>query len=342
MIRRFAGWMLVSLALFSSTQAKEIVDMTGKTVDVPDKIEKVFSGSPPLTYMIYAIDPLMLSGLNFRITEQERPFLSEKIYDLPLLGGFYGQGNIANSEMILKAKPDLILRWDTNDGSQSSKTEDLIMGKLPMPQVKTVFRNVYDYGKAFLFLGKLLGREERGRALSDYANNITKSIDEKVRAIPEAERPTVYYAEGTEGLNTDCDTSWHAELIGVAGARNVYHCAAKDNYGMERVNMEQVMLFNPDVILVQDRAFFDKIFKDPIWQDIKAVKTKRVYLIPKAPFNWFDRPPSFMRLMGIQWLMHNLYPERYDVDIIKEAKEFYRLFLGVNKTDEEMRAVIHP
>jgi len=94
------------------------------------------------------------------------------------------------------------------------------------------------------------------------------------------------------------------------------------------------------VILVQERLFFDKVFKDPAWKRIRAVRQGRVYLIPRTPFNWFDRPPSFMRILGLQWLMSRLYPKEYPVDMVKEARNFYRLFLGVEVSDREIRRIV--
>jgi iron complex transport system substrate-binding protein len=334
---------VIAISLFiSPVHAREILDMKGNKVSVPDKITKAYSGSPSATYMIYALDPDLLSGLNLRIAEEAESYLDKKVQSLPVLGGFSGQGNIANAEMILKADPDLIILWADKDGSLSNKNEAMIMKNLPIPAVHIVFEGLYDYGDAFLFLGNLLGKEDRAGVLKKYADETLKTISETVTSIPLKKRPTVYYAEGTDGLNTDCDGSWHTELINVAGGKNVYQCKPKDSFGMEKISIEQVINYNPDVIIIQERRFFDGIFRDPRWHDIKAVKTKRVYLIPQLPFNWFDRPPSFMRLMGIQWLMYNLYPEEYNADILKKTKEFYRLFLGVDKTDDEIRKVIYP
>ena len=36
-----------------------------------------------------------------------------------------------------------------------------------------------------------------------------------------------------------------------------------------------------------------------------------------------------MRILGIKWVTNCLYPEEYKIDIIKEALEFYDLFLNV-------------
>ncbi len=73
--------------------------------------------------------------------------------------------------------------------------------------------------------------------------------------------------------------------------------------GMEKISFEQVMLYNPDVILVMENVFYKEVFSDPRWQRIKAVKNKKVYLIPNQPFNWFDRPHPlcvFLVLNGSQ------------------------------------------
>ncbi|MEF3191183.1 MAG: hypothetical protein K6347_01340 [Campylobacterales bacterium] len=45
--------------------AREIVDMAGRHVAIPDHITKVYSSSPPTTYLVYAIDPKLLVALNF-------------------------------------------------------------------------------------------------------------------------------------------------------------------------------------------------------------------------------------------------------------------------------------
>jgi iron complex transport system substrate-binding protein len=40
---------------------------------------------------------------------------------------------------------------------------------------------------------------------------------------------------------------------------------SRNPYGLERISMEQMLLYDPDVILVLDKVFYQKVFKDPIW-----------------------------------------------------------------------------
>jgi iron complex transport system substrate-binding protein len=39
--------------------------------------------------------------------------------------------------------------------------------------------------------------------------------------------------------------------------------------------------------------------------------------------------------------MNLLYPKEYPIDIVKEARDFYRLFLGVDVSDAEMKGIIY-
>jgi iron complex transport system substrate-binding protein len=337
---------LVVVALFTlSSWAREIVDMAGRRVIVPETITKVYSSSPPATYMIYAIAPDLLVGLNFPPTEQEKRYLRKNVPTLPVIGGFFGQGQTANIEMLLKVKPDVIIvwMWKQNPPAQYLKFEET-MNKFQIPIFYLLIDHLSDYPDAFLSLGRLFKKEERAKRLRQYGQEALSEVHKIVAGISSDRKQKAYYAEGVDGLNTECENSVHAELILLSGGQNVHLCKEKNQYGMEKVSLEQVMLYNPDVIVAQEKGFYDKIVKekDPAWQNVKAVKEGRVYLIPKHPFNWFDRPPSFMRILGLKWLINCLYPNEYKIDIVKEAQTFYSLFLSVDVSNDEMKGVIYP
>ena len=122
------------------------------------------------------------------------------------------------------------------------------------------------------------------------------------------------------GLSTECDDAIHVELLKLAGDVNVHRCHTSSHKGMEKISMETLLQYDPDVILVQERSLYERIGAHPTWRHLNAVKNGRVYLIPRLPFNWFDRPPSFMRILGLQWVMSTLYPAVYGVDIEKAAR----------------------
>ena len=336
--------LLVALSAFSPglSESREIIDMTGRKVTIPDALRKVYAPSPYGSYIMYSVDPTMISGLIFPIKEEDKRYLVKDVQGLPVIGSLFGQGQTANIEVLMKAKPDLIIMWSASKSALNEKAEETLK-KLNLPFVYAVAENLSDYPDVFLFLGRLLKREERAAKLASYSRKTLSEVKNVVSKIAPEKRPSVYYAEGFDGLSTECNDSIHVELVQLAGDRNVHRCHTSSHKGFEKVSLEQVMLYNPDVIVAQEKVFYDKIVKekDPAWQNIKAVKEKRVYLIPRTPFNWFDRPPSFMRILGLKWLMGILYPKEYRINIVKEAREFYRLFLGVEVSNEEMRHIVY-
>jgi len=102
-----------------------------------------------------------------------------------------------------------------------------------------------------------------------------------------------------------------------------------------------VLTYDPDVVLAFSRKFHHRVTEgDSAWAMVRAVDEGRVHFIPRTPFSWFDRPPSFMRLIGLQWLTHTLYPERYPIDLQAEIREFYRLFLNVELSDQDLTHIL--
>jgi len=334
----FFVFFFIITALTVQSHGREIIDMFGRKFQIPDCPKRVYGTSPPVTYMLYAIDPAMIAGLNSPLRASERRYLSNHMQELPVLGGWFGQGNTPNLEMILKVNPEIVITSKHN--SATDDRIDKTMKTMPMPVVNVTLNTLSDYPGAFLYLGQVLGRRARAEELASYARKMLSEMAVLAASIPAQKRALVYYAEGVDGLSTECDLSQHSELISLVGGQNVHRCQAGNHYGMEKITFEQLMLYNPEVILVLEKTFYEKVFSDPRWQLIKAVRNKRVYLIPNQPFNWFDRPPSFMRLLGAKWLANILYPKSYHINIVKETQQFYKLFLGVNLTIEEAERLV--
>jgi len=92
----------------------------------------------------------------------------------------------------------------------------------------------------------------------------------------------------------------------MAGGVNVADVPMVRGYGRAAASFEQLLLWKPEMIIVQvDHGFahgtenFAKIMSDPAWQNLDAVRNKKVYEIPSLPFGWFDRPPSVNRVIGL-------------------------------------------
>ena len=327
---------LFMLSLFAS-ESRTFVDISGKTITLPEHITRIYGSAPPITFMIYVIDDAPLIGVNFPQTNQDNThgdkFLSQHFMSLPILGGWHGN-NTPNLESIIAAKPDVIITWDTPLLNEKTAKD---LARINIPALKVNIDDSHNYPEVFRFLGKVMHKEERANALAVMAQTYLDELKTFVASIPQNERTKVYYAEGPFGLQTECDVSFHSEPLILAGGNLVHKCVQNSVIGMQEVSFEQVLTYDPDVIIVQNPAFFKMIFEDKKWAMLKAVKDKHVYLIPKTPFNWTDRPPSFMRIIGAHWIASKLYPARYPYNIQSKVRAYYQLFFGVALSDEDLK-----
>ncbi|MFH1060741.1 MAG: ABC transporter substrate-binding protein [Pseudomonadota bacterium] len=320
--------LLGGLLWAGAAPARVITDMAGRQVTVPERVTRVWATAPPATYMVYALGPDLLAGLNSPPPETTREFMAPGFRQLPVLGGWFGQGRMVNREALLLARPDVVVSFHWRGRSVTWKINETLE-PLGLPVADMVIGGMDDYPAVFRFLGRLCDRQERGEALARYAEETLAAMARLRASLPPEERLTVYYAEGLQGLQTECDSSFHAELIKLCGGVNAHRCQARTIYGMDSISLEQVLAYDPQVILTAAPEFRQAVSQDPRWQGVAAVKAKRIHLIPTVPMNWFDRPPTFMRLMGAHWLANQLYPQRYPLDLAAEAMRFYQLFLGV-------------
>jgi iron complex transport system substrate-binding protein len=320
-----------------------ITDLAGRSVESPSEVKKVYGTTPVGTNLMYTFDDGMLAGLNFVLTDEEKRFTSARYQSLPNLGGWFGRGNQGNIEEIIKAAPDIVLSTGTDQASID--TADQLQKQLGIPVILAK-DDLNDLGETYRFLGKILKLEARGEELASYTEQSIQHAKDLTAKIPNNRRVRVYYAEEQDGLHTDPSGSWHSRLIDLCGGINVAETNITPGYGRTAVSMEQVILWNPEIIIAgtdggsNTNSSYNTILADSKWSDIQAVKNKKVYQTPNKPLNWFDRPPSVNTLIGVKWVHSILYPDLTDFDLRQETKNFYSLFYHVTLSDADVDEIL--
>ena len=312
-----------------------VTDMAGREVLLPENIDSVFSTVSVGTIVLYTLDPDKMVGWNYNLRDGEKRYIDEKYHDLPNLGGAGKEA--VNLEELLKVNPDILFTMGKIDEATIAEVEDL-EEKTGKP-VLIIDDDINKIDEAYELLGKVLGKEEKAEELAKYSRDVLNDIEKNKDAIREDMRVNIYYAEGPDGLQSEPAGSWHGEVIDMVGGRNVVQLDEKGLVGKTEVSIEQVLSWNPDIIISWDDergGYFSGILEDPIWEDIKAVKEGEVYEIPNKPFNWFDRPPSVNRILGLKWLGNLLYPDVYEYNMREEVKEFYNKFYHYDLTEDEI------
>jgi iron complex transport system substrate-binding protein len=319
-----------------AAHARTVVDSAGRTVQIPERIEKVFAAGPPASILVYMLAPEKMTGWPDPPRAEERPFIAEKYRDLPALGRLTGRGGTANLEVVLKVAPDIIVDFGSVRDTYASLADN-VQAQTKIPYI-LIDGRLEATPKALRLLGPVLGVAERAERQAAYVEATFAEIDTVLKDVPDGKRPRVYLARGPDGLETGVVGSINTEIIERAGGRNVMQ--ASGQRGLMRASIEQVIAADPEIIITWDRNFFARVLKDPVWAGIKAVRDRRVYLAPTAPFVWIDRPPSLNRVIGLKWLAGLFYPDRLSHDLRETVRAFYRLFYHVEPGDIEIDTLI--
>lgn len=322
---------------------KTITDMTGRTLEVPQEINRVLTTVPMTTIAVYALAPEKLIGVNLDPNKVGgKVYMPEEYRALPNVGGWFGK-QTGNYELFISMNPEIIIEGEgIGEFSSTLEEHQQRFGAIPVVGVLDA-RNASAYDESIVFLGRLLDAEEKADELSEFYFRVLSRVQDRTSDIPADEQVRVYYAEGPTGLQTDPTGSIHSELIELAGGINVADCQVMPGMGMTPVSMEQVTKWNPEVVIVSDPVFYTEVYNDTLWQSIPAVKNHRVYLVPQSPYPWFDRPPGINRIIGIPWTAKVLYPEKFsDMDLSALAKEFYYKFYHYDLSGAELDSLLDP
>jgi iron complex transport system substrate-binding protein len=322
----------------SAGETRTFTDGAGRSVTVPTHIERVFAAGSPAAITLLTLAPEKLLGWTEPLREEAKGYMPAAPAALPVLGRLTGRASTANVESVIAAKPDIILDLGEVDPTHVSLA-DRVQQQIGLPYL--IFDGKFDRTpELYEALGVLLGEDQKAAELAAYARRTLLELKAGMARVPEGRHPRVYYARGVDGLETALDGSINTEMLAYVGARNV--AAAPDRHSTATVSPEQVLAWDPDVIITQDERFFHAIAGNPLWQGLKAVREKRVYLIPNLPFGWFDSPPAVNRLIGVRWLAAVLYPDIFPGDLRALTADFYHRFYHVDLTAAQLERLLQP
>lgn len=334
--RLVLGGLAATLTAPRLAHAAGVRDGAGREVPVPGKVERIFPAGPPAAIQLYTLAPDLLIGWPRANRPDELPFLLPGIGDRPEVGRITGRGNSANLEAVLTLKPDLIVDAGST-GRTYVELADRVQGQTGIPYA-LIDGRFEAIPAGYRILGQLTGRSERAETLARWCETAMATIKARIASVPAAERPSVYYARGPRGLETGLGGSINVETLSFLGARNV--ASEQPGNGLAQVSLEQVLAWNPEVIVTIDPAFSEAVRRDPAWADIRALKAGRVHLSPRLPFGWVDFPPSVNRMIGLWWLGKLLYPAQFPEDIRPIAREFHTLFYQVTPSETQLDLIL--
>ena len=319
----------------TAPETRVFTDSVGREVTVPVQIDQVAVSGPMAQIVLFALCPDKLVGISNAWDESAAQYLDTEYYNLPLLGQLYGGKGELNLETLLESGAQVVI--DVGE-AKGSIVEDLdaLQEQTAIPFVH-IDAALATMDETYTLLGDLLGMPDEAKALADYCRS---TYDRALTIADSVEKANLLYITGDAGLNVIAQGAYHAEVIDLL-SNNLAVVDEPSSKGTgNEVDMEQILNWNPDVILFAPDSIYDTVAGDAAWQGVTAIQNGAYYEVPMGPYNWMGFPPSVQRLLGMLWMAKVLYPEAADYDLYTEAAEYFKLFYHCDLTREQYDALV--
>jgi len=350
-MKRFLAFLLAAVMLLSMTacgstatasgsaKTQEFTDSTGRTVTIPAEITKIAITGPLSQVYILPLAGDMLVGVCNEFSADAALYLPQEIFNKTEIGQLYGGKGEMDLEALLTAAPDIVIDiGEPKDSIGSDMTALTEQTGIPFIHVDAT---VATAPEAYRTLGKLLGREEKGEELADWCEKTYENITAMMKKVDaDNARKGLLYCLGDKGTNVIAEGSFHAETINLM-SRNlaVIEDVFPGGLGNE-VDLEQILLWDPEIIIFAPDSCYHAIAGDPQWQSVSAVVKSNYFKTPDGPYGWLSSPPAVQRYLGMLWLGELLYPDYTDYNLQEEITEYYKLFYGCDLTNDMYQNLI--
>lgn len=308
-----------------------IVDSIGRSVEVPKNVERIgcmYTVSGHVVTMLGAGEKIVAvtNGL-------KRDKLLHKINPSILNTVTAKSSGSINIEELIKVNPDVVL-VDRVIGTNEKEREKL--EKFNIPYLIVDFHSIKEQQYLVEMIGKVVGNEEKASEFNNFYDEIIKEVKTITDTIPEEEKFKVYHSVN-EVLRTDASESLGMEWTTIAGCNNVsrdmnLEAEADDYY----TNVEQILLLNPEVMLVNEQGVDEYIRTQPMFSPLDAVVNDRVYLLPVGISRW-GHTTSIETVLAIPYTVKKLYPDYSEsIDVENITKDFYEKFFNYSLSEEEL------
>ncbi|MGM0501951.1 MAG: iron ABC transporter substrate-binding protein [Bacillota bacterium] len=316
-------------------QTREVTDLLGRTVEVPQQIERVVAvgpGSLRLVTHLEAVDKVV----GVEEAEQRKnwggPYnlAHPEFQGLPVIGPPHG----GDAELIIAQNPDLIFFY--GDAAAANSLEQKT--GVPVVGVKYVdlgpSREEYLY-QSWELIGELLNKEERAKELINYTESLITDLKQRTADIDSQEKKRVYAGgisyHGAHGIVSTKVPFPPFEFLNLnyfSKQQQVKKVASV------MISKEKLVDWNPEVIFV-DQMNLNLIKQDleqQEYQNITAVEQNQMYGL--LPYSFYHRNPATI-LANTYYMGQIIYPQQFsDINAAHKADEIYKQFVGAEVYQE--------
>lgn len=335
--------LMLCMVLPSLCRAKTITDMAGRTVDIPEKVERVICSGPGcLRYLTYLQGQDMIVGVDSIEQRQNRfdarPYAiaNPQFKGFPLIGEFRGHDN---PELILGLDPQPQVIFKTY--KEMGYDPDELQEKTGIPVICLSYTSLAaqrdSIYKSLQLMADVIGRQDRAEAVCGFFDAKIADLTKRTADIPEKDRKTCYVGgiakKGPHGFQS---TEPAYPPFYFVNAGNVACPPKGKGKPLQHANVskEQIVGWNPEIVFVDistcqlgdNAGAIYELKTDPAYGSLDAVTDGNLYTV--LPYNWYSRNYGSI-IADAYFVGKTLYPDRFkDIDPKAAADEIYTFLVG--------------
>ncbi|QKG29957.1 ABC transporter substrate-binding protein [Campylobacter sp. RM16187] len=324
--------LFVSLAFsLNAGTTKKIKDFADREVELPTKIEKIVTlGSVGvLNCFVFAMDEgdKIANALPPRFSKTDRwkyhlkfnPELKTK----PVVED--AESSIIMEEL-LKVNPDVIFTMNKKQ-AQDAEAKGL-------KAVVLTWKNASDAKDVVNLLGEIFNKPQRAQKYTQYFDDMLQKINNAVSKVSQDKRVTALNTTLKRLALGHIIGEWWIEQAGGVSVSKDIRISESQNY-----SLEQLLVWDPDFLLVQTKADKEFAYSDARFKNLKAVKNNKVFVTPVFGHVWANR--TMEQPLTVLWAAKLFYPDAMkDISLKYELKKFSKEFFSYELSDEECDEIL--
>ena len=258
----------------------------------------------------------------------------------------YIDGTNVNMEALTALEPDVVF-YSASSAELGEQLRNAGFAAVAISVNKWDYNCIETLNHWIELLSQMFPDSDKAELVRTRSEEMYALVQDRVKDIPDEERANAFFL--FQYSDTTLLTSgkqffgqWWADAI---GAKNVATELSTDN--SVAVNMEQVYAWNPDLIFMTNFNTYypDDLYNNTVegydWSAVTAVQNERVFKMPLGMYRSYT--PGVDCPVTLLWMAKAAYPEKFeDLDVIAEAKSYYKEVFGIDLTDEQAQSIFAP
>lgn len=329
LLAAFSGCSINPKEDVNTAETHEVIDMAGRHVDIPNNVSRyvvLWVGAVDIAIMLDQGEHMVGCSDTAASYAYFKPTC--KNYDNLV----YFNKDAITVEGILDAKADVVFYRGADHAELAEQ-----LTKAGIAAVDVEFNNYDDLFKATKIMADVFGTEYAQKQCSDYCNYAEESIATATK-IGESvsEKKTILVIRDTSNLRAYGVNRFAGRWATLCGGD--YSLKEGDPDGYVNLTKEQLLEYDPDIIVFVIPGEAEKFIQDPQWSALNAVRNNQVYENPSVIGTWSNHGTEFV--LQFWWATGIMYPDLVNYDTSDTVKSFYHEFYGLELDNEEIARII--